>query len=210
MKNKKKIFGASILVILITFVLFALFFNLKTQGQELTSYPTGAGEKTELTTGAWVLTDVVTKTYNSQNLTKWNPASTEIIGEYSWKDMLDIVHTVNSGFKWEEPPKVMKPGNFLDIQAKYINNEYSTPCRVVTGMKMYIDKVGSNFMASNPDAVEIIKVFKDNKQNTSEDKKGFFTAPKTLFDETNQCELTIDCFLGQDHFVTKYTYTYQP
>ena len=208
MKNKKKIFGASILVILITFVLVALFFNLQTQGQEL-SYPTSAGEQTELTTGAWMLTDISTRVYNSKNITTWNSASTEITGECSWKDILDIVHTVNIGFKWEEPPKMMPPGKFLSIQADYVNNEYSTPCKVVTRIKMFIDRIGTNHLASNPDAIEIMKVTKDNKQNKSEVKKGFFTAPKTLFDETNQCELTVDCFVGQDHFVTKYLYTYQ-
>ena len=212
MNNKKKILGGSLLVILVTVVVVALVFTLQTFGQEVSndSYPTGAGNKTELTSGSWVMTDVKTQAYYGKSITKWNTASTEVTGTCSWKDMLDIVHTVNSSFKWEEPPKIMPIGAFLNIEAKYINNEYSTPCKVVTGIKMFMDKVGTNYMAPNPDAIDIMKVTKDNKVNTTEVKKGFFTAPKTLFDDTNQCELIIDCFVGQDHFVTTYTYTYQP
>jgi hypothetical protein len=105
---------------------------------------------------------------------------------------------------------MMQPGSYLNIEAKYTNNEYSTPSRILTGIKMFFDRTGANFMAETQDAIEIMKVLKDNKQNTSEVKKGFFLAPKTLFDDTNRCELIIDCYVGQDHYVTTYTYTYQP
>lgn len=172
--------------------------------------PSVAGTKTELITGSWVMTDVKTQVYNRNNITKWETASGEIDANCSWKDILDIVHTVSSGFKWEEPPKTMQPGSFLNIEANYINKEYSTTGKVFTGMKMFIDKVGANQLAMEPEAIEVVKVAKDNKQYNSEVKRGFFTAPKTLFDDTNDCQLIVDCYVGQDHFVTTYTYTYQP
>jgi hypothetical protein len=104
----------------------------------------------------------------------------------------------------------MQPGAFMNIEAKYINNEYSTPCKINTGIKMFIDRQGANYLIMNTDAIEIVKLAKDNKVNNTEVKKGFFTAPKTLFDDTNQCDLIIDCYVGQDHYVSTYTYTYQP
>jgi hypothetical protein len=215
MKNKRNILGGSLLVILVTFILVALIFALQTQAQEISlgddnNSPTGASIKTELTTGSWVMTDVKTHQYNRGYITKWESTSNEITGLCSWKDILDIVHTVSSGFKWDPPPQTMRPGTFLNIDAKYINNEYSTTAKMLTGIKMSIDKVGSSYMANSPDAIEVMKVSKDNKQYSSEDKKGFFNAPKTLFDDTNQCQLIIDCYIGQDHYVTTYTYTYQP
>ena len=211
MKNKRNILGGSLIVILVTFILVALIFALQTQAQEITTNnPTGAGSKTELTTGSWILTDMQTHVYNRGNITKWENASNQIEGLCSWKDILDIVHTVSSGFKWDTPPETMRPGNFLNIAAKYTNNEYSTTAKINTGIKMYIDRVGSSYLVNTPDAIEVMKVSKDNKQYTSEDKKGFFSAPKTLFDESNQCQLIVDCYIGQDHYITSYTYTYQP
>ena len=171
----------------------------------------GAGlTGTELAGGSWVLTNVDQKSYNRTSTTKWSNNSNEVDGLCSWKDILDIVHTVNAGFKWQEPPQKMQPGTYMNLEAIYTNNEYSTTGKVFTGIKMFFDKVGANYMAMNTNGLEVLRVIKDDKQNASEVKKGFFYAPKTLFDETNQCQLIIDCYVGQDHYVTTYTYTYQP
>lgn len=189
-------------------------FVLTTKAQEVivnNSNSEGAGiYKTELTTGSWTLTSVEQKSYNGTNLTKWNGNVNEVGGVQSWKDILDIVHTVNSGFKWQEPPKSMQPGSYLNLEAIYTNLDYSTPSNVKTGIKMFIDRVGTNYQATNPDAIDILKVNKDNQHYQNEVKKGFFNAPKTLLDETNQCQLIVDCYIGKDHYVTTYTYTYQP
>jgi hypothetical protein len=211
MKNRKKLLGNSLIAILITFALLALVMTLNTFGQDLSSNsPSVTGSKTELTTGSWVMSGVKTQVYNRNNITKWETASGEIDANCSWKDILDIVHTVSTGFKWEEPPKTMQPGSFLNIEANYINKEYSTTGKVYTGIRMFIDKVGANYLVMDPEAIEVMKLAKDNKQYNSEVKKGFFSAPKTLFDDTNDCQLIVDCYVGQDHFVTTYTYTYQP
>ena len=209
MAKKKKILGGSLLVILVTFVVVLLVFTLQSFAQEMT-YPTSGGIKTELTSGQWVLSGVESYSHNSLNITKWNTAVNELQGECSWMDEYTIIHTISSGFKWEEPPRTMPIGAFMNIEAKYINNEYSTPCRILTGIKMYLDRSATNYISATQDAVEIMKVLKDNKFNNSEVKKGFFTAPKTLFDETYNCDLVIDCYVGDDHYVTKYRYTYQP
>lgn len=202
---------------IILFVVSAMMaFVLTVRGQELTitnsnTSTEGAGTyKTELTGGSWVLSNVEQKAYNGTNLTKWTGNTNEVGGMHSWKDMLDIIHTVNSGFKWQDPPKTMQPGSYLNLEAVYTNLDYSTPSNVKTGIKMFIDKAGVSYMVSNPDAIDILKVNKDNKQNANEVKKGFFDAPKTLFDETNQCQLVVDCYIGKDHYVTTYTYEYQP
>jgi hypothetical protein len=211
MKDRKKLN----LSIIITFVILVLTtLTLSSNGQNVTTN-TGDNQSAgkygaELTGGNWVLTSTDFKSYNGTNLTKWSGEKNEIGGLYSWKDILDIIHTVYSGFKWEAPPQAMKPGSYLNLEAIYTNLDYSTTSNVKTGIKIYIDRVGANYLSANPEAVEILKVNKDGKQNLTEVKKGFFDAPKTLFDETNQCELVVDCFVGKDHFVTKYIYTYQP
>lgn len=205
--DSRKTLRLSILLFIVS-ALMALVININGQGLNNDNQSAGT-YATELTGGSWVLTDVEQKSHNGINLTKWKGAQNEIDGAYSWKDILDIVHTVNSGFKWEEPPKNMRPGDYLNIEAIYNNLDYSTTSNVKTGIKIFIDRVGTNYMVPNSDAIEILKVNKDNRQNLTEVKKGFFNAPETLFDDTKQCQLIIDCYVGKDHYVTTYTYTYQ-
>jgi hypothetical protein len=170
----------------------------------------GAGLTTELVGGSWVLTDVKQEVFNKQSITNWTPSKLGVGGVCSWKDIIEIVHTVDAGFKWQEPPQYMTPGTYMNLEAVYTNNEYSTTGKVNLGIKMYFDAVGTNYMAAGPTAMEVLKVSKDNKQYASEVKKGFFYSPKTLFDEkSNQCQLVIDCYIGKDHYVTTYVYTYQ-
>lgn len=192
-------------------------FAFEAKGQDVTvssnndDNTEGAGiYKAELTSGSWVLTGMEQKSFNGTTLTKWNGKDNNIDGVHSWQDILDIIHTVNSGFKWQAPPQTMQPGAYLNLEAVYTNLDYSTPSNVKTGIKMFIDREGVNYGASNTDAIEILKVNKDNKSYANEVKKGFFLAPKTLFDETNKCQLIVDCFIGKDHYVTTYTYEYQP
>ena len=170
------------------------------------------GNITELTGGNWVLTNVKQEAYNKQSITQWTPSGTlEVNAVCSWKDILDIIHTVDAGFKWQEPPKKMQPGSYMNLEAVYSNNEYSTTGKINLGIKMFFDAVGTNYLAANPTSIEVLKVSKDNKQYNSEVKKGFFYAPKNLFDESsNECQLIIDCYIGKDHYVTTYTYSYQP
>lgn len=201
----------SILILLASAI---MAFALEVRAQDVTTNNTsteGAGTyKAELSGGSWVLTNVQQKAYNGTNMTKWNAKNNEIDGELAWKDMLDIIHTVNSGFKWQDPPQSMQPGTYMNLEAIYTNIDYATSSNVKTGIKMFIDRAGTDYKVSNEDAIEILKVNKDNKQYANEVKKGFFSAPKTLFDETNQCQLIVDCFVGKDHYVTTYTYEYQP
>ena len=200
------------ILILLASAIMAFAYEVRAQELTITNTSTeGAGTyKAELSGGSWVLTNVQQKAYNGTNLTKWSAKSNEIDGELSWKDMLDIIHTVNSGFKWQDPPQTMQPGSYLNLEAVYTNIDYATSSNVKTGIKMFIDRAGADYKISNEDAIEILKVNKDNKQYANEVKKGFFSAPKTLFDETNQCQLIIDCFVDKDHYVTTYTYEYQP
>jgi hypothetical protein len=191
--------------------LFAASIQVKTQ--EVTNDPNMQGAGTfqeELSGGNWVLTQVDAKSYNGVNVTKWNSTASELIGECSWKDVLTIVHTVISSFKWQDPPKMMQPNSYLNLEVIYTNVDYSTTANVNTGVKIFFEKVGASYLAMGPGSVEVLKLNKDNKQYTNEVKKGFFYAPKTFFDNTNQCQLIVDCYVGKDHYVTTYTYTYQP
>lgn len=170
----------------------------------------GAGfSKEELVGGNWVLTNVESKSYNGINITKWNANESEIKGLCSWKDKIDIIHSVESGFKWQAPPKYMQPGSYLNLEAVYTNIDYSTTAPINTGIKMFIERAGADYKIIDDNAIEILKLNKDNKQYANEVKKGFFYAPKTLFDATKMCQMIVDCYVGKDHYVTIYTYTYQ-
>ncbi|MBN8584957.1 MAG: hypothetical protein J0M37_07655 [Ignavibacteria bacterium] len=163
----------------------------------------------ELEGGNWVLTGVEAKSFNGINITKWKANDQQVLGTSSWKDMLDIIHTVESGFKWQDPPKNMQPGAYLNLEAVYTNVDYSTTANINTGIKMFFGRVGSDYKTPEANSVEILKLNKDNKQYANEVKKGFFYAPNMLFDATNMCQLIVDCYVGKDHYVTTYTYMYQ-
>lgn len=163
----------------------------------------------ELEGGNWVLTGVETKSYNLMNITKWNTNETGIKAICSWKDKIEIIHTVESGFKWQDPPKNMQPGAYLNLEAVYTNIDYSTTANINTGIKMFFGRAGSDFKNPESNAIEVLKLNKDNKQYANEVKKGFYYAPNMLFDATNMCQFIVDCYVGKDHYVTTYTYTYQ-
>ncbi len=170
----------------------------------------GAGiSKEELVGGTWVLSGVESKSYNGINITKWQNNNNELKGNCSWKDVLEIIHTVESGFKWQDPPKSMQPGSYLNLEAVYTNLDYSTTASINTGIKMFYASTKSDVKTMGADAVEVLKLNKDNKQYANEVKKGFYYAPNFLFDETNKCQLVVDCYVGKDHYVTTYTYVYQ-
>ncbi len=95
------------------------------------------------------------------------------------------------------------------MEAVYTNVDYRPTANINTGVKMFFPSTNSDVRQMSPDAVEILKLNKDNKQYANEVKKGFFYAPQTLFDETNKCQLVVDCYVGKDHYVTTYTYVYQ-
>ena len=163
----------------------------------------------ELTTGHWVLTDTKVDVFNKGNITKWSPGASNLNALTVWVDQLNIQHTVSSNFKLQEPPAVMPVGSDLSIQANYLNDEYSTTYSLLVGVKVYIDKAGTNPVALNLDAVEVLSMVKNISQHKDEVKTGFFTAPKRFLDDTKQFQMTIDCYSGNDHHVTTYTYTYE-
>ena len=193
--------------------LLLIAFSNPVRTQDVYNDPGSSGTSTVLTElqgGNWVLTGVESKVYNGVNVTKWNTVGAELTGLCSWKDVLTIEHTVISSFKWQDPPKTMQPGSYLNLEANYTNVDYSTTANINTGVKMFFERVGASYLAMGPNAVEILKLNKDNKQYANEVKKGFYYAPNTLFDETKDCQLIVDCYVGKDHYVTTYTYTYQP
>lgn len=175
-----------------------------------TDYGTAGAPTEELAGGNWVLSSTESKIINSVGITKWEPTTGELTGITSWKDVLTIVHTVASGFKWQDPPKSMQPGTYLNLEAVYTNIDYSTTAKLNTGIKMFIERAGGNYLVMESNAIEVLKMNKDNKQYANEVKKGFFYAPKFFFDATNQCQLIVDCYIGKDHYITTYTYSYQP
>jgi hypothetical protein len=195
-------------ILLVTFIAAGGLLSQEITSGDPTSEGAGAPAE-ELIGGTWVLAGAETKIVNKQNITKWETLNNDLVAVYSWKDVIEIIHTVSAGYKWQAPPKTMQPGAYMNLEAVYTNIEYSTTAKVPSGIRMFIQRDGADLIATEPNAIEILKVNKDNKQYSNEVKKGFFYAPKFLFDDSRNCQLVVDCFVGKDHYVTKYTYTYQ-
>ncbi len=176
--------------------------------EETTTEGAGAPAE-ELIGGTWVLSGMESKVVNKQNITKWETENSDLVAVYSWKDVIEIIHTVSAGYRWQAPPKTMQPGAYMNLEAIYTNIEYSTTAKIASGIKIFFDKDGGDPLTLGTSAIEVLKVNKDNKQYSNEVKKGFFYAPKFLFDDSRNCQLVIDCYVGKDHYITKYIYTYQ-
>ena len=163
----------------------------------------------ELTSGTWVLETYDAVKLNSVNITNWNLKENVLKALCTWKDKIDIVHTIEAGFKWQDPPKQMKPGDYLNLEAIYTNIDYSTTANINLGVKMFFERVGGDLKNPEENAIDVMKLNKDRKSYANEVKKGFFYAPRNFFDGTNQCQLVVDCYIGKDHYITTYIYSYQ-
>lgn len=182
-----------------------------TENQEpvTNSFENARFSQEELTTGTWVLEKSETININGTNITKWNVNESDLKAVCTWKDKIDIIHTIESGFRWQNPPKSMKPGEYLNLEAIYTNLDYSTTANILIGVKMFFERVGGDLKNPESNSIEVMKLNKDRKSYSNEVKKGFFYAPSFYFDATNQCQLVVDCYIGKDHYITTYTYTYQ-
>ncbi len=194
------------LIILLAFVLPAAAQNSISTDKKIVAG--GEHEKTELASGNWVLTDRRMDVFNEANVTQWSGSEQNLNAVCQWKDVLSIIHTISGSFKWQEPPRSMAPGSYNKIAASYINDEYSTDNRVLLGVKVKIDNITSDYSAAGPGSIDILRLTKDNRNYSNETKTGYFTAPKTLVGESNEMVMMVDCYIGQDHYVSTYTYTW--
>lgn len=198
-------------LIAVLFIISLIAFVLPVNGQTQNINNTTAGAQTsymELSSGSWVLIDRKTEVYNRANVTKWSGSDQNLLALCQWKDIMNIEHTISNGFKWADPPRSMAPGKDFKIALDYINDEYSTDNRVLTGIDVKLDYIGADYLTVSKNGYEAGKLVKDNKNYNNETKTVFFSAPKTFLGETNQMQLMVDCFIGQDHYVTTYTYSY--
>jgi hypothetical protein len=143
---------------------------------------------------------------NPTTITTWKISDQSVTGTSSWKDFLNIIHTVSSSFKWEKPPEKMTPGMELNLKGSYTDNEYSTNGLVKTGIKIFIENVGSSISNPGYDAINILKMTKDYKQHISEVKNAKYSAPKYFRGKSKNIQLVVDCYIGSDHYVTTYIY----
>lgn len=155
--------------------------------------------------GYWELTRSNYGT-NPTNITTWKSSEQSVTGTSSWKDFLEIIHTVSSSFKWDEPPEKMIPGKDIDLKGSYKNIEYSTTGTIKTGIKIFIQNVGSPISNPGYDAINILKMTKDYKQHVSEVKNAKYNAPKYFRGKSKNIQLVVDCYIGSDHYVTTYIY----
>jgi hypothetical protein len=169
-------------------------------GEEEMSY-------TQEAVGYWELNGT-NNAFNPSKITNWTGSEQKLTGESVWKDVLEIQHTVSSSFKWEKPPERMIPGMELNLTSEYIDNEYSTTGKIATGIKIYIDKIGIPINKPSLDAIEVVKLNKDYRQHISESKRSKFAAPKFYIGKSKDIQVIVDCYVGTDHYVSTYTYTW--
>jgi len=157
--------------------------------------------------GYWEL-NTTNNANNPTKITKWSETGTKLTGTSEWKDILDIIHTVSSSFNWDNPPERMVPGMELNLKGAYVNNEYSTTGKIQTGIKIFVDKVGEPIEKPSYDAIQIVRLSKDNKQHISEERNGKFSAPKYFRGKSKDIQVIVDCYIGTDHYVTTYEYNW--
>jgi hypothetical protein len=194
----------------LTIICLALILSVKISGaQNITgaSQQEIASLESEPMNGYWELSNSTSQAVDMARITKWTTGD-NLVALSVWKDILNIEHTVSSSFKWDTPPSKLMPGIEIQMAGKYENVEYSTPNRVLTGIKIMVDKAGTNFMNSTSNAIQVVNLNKDNKQHSSELQNGKFLAPKHFIGEGNEIVITVDCFIGKDHYVSTYTYTF--
>ena len=169
---------------------------------------TSSDTKTDLMNGLWVLTETNTSKFNNANVTKWGGFEQNLSANCVWTDILNIQHSISCSFKWLDVPKTMAPGKDTKFGIEYIYDDYASTNKVVYGIKAKLDNVSADYLAAGPNALDIARLTKDNKNTNSETKTLYFTAPKTFLGESNQMQLIVDCYMGQDHYVSTYTYTW--
>lgn len=197
---------AAAIITLIIAVVFPI--NAQNIGGDKDVKITSSDTKTDLMSGIWVLTETNTSKFNNANVTKWGGFEQNISANCVWVDILNIEHSISCSFKWLDPPKTMNPGKDTKFGIEYIYNDYASTNKVVYGIKAKLDNFSADYMAAGPNALEVARLTKDNKNYNSETKTLYFTAPKQFLGETNQMQLIVDCYMGQDHYVTYYTYTW--
>lgn len=195
-------------------VVSILFFFSVSVGAQTENNPAPSGSPgveemtyTQEAIGYWELSST-NNAFNPSKITNWTGSELSLTGQSVWKDILDIQHTVSSSFKWERPPERMVPGMEISLTGEYIDNEYSTTGKIVTGIKIYIDKIGTPINKPSRDAIEVVKLNKDYKQHISEAKKNKFSAPKFYIGKSKDIQVIVDCYVGTDHYVSTYTYTW--
>jgi hypothetical protein len=191
-----------------------LFFFTVTVSAQTDNNPAPSGSPgeeqmtyTQEAIGYWELNGT-NNAFNPSKVTNWTGGEQNLTGVSVWNDILNIQHTVSSSFKWEKPPERMVPGMEVNLTGEYIDNEYSTTGKTVTGIKIYIDKIGTPINKPSLDAIEIVKLNKDNKQHVSEARKNKFSAPKFYIGKSKDIQVIVDCYVGTDHYVSTYTYTW--
>ena len=204
--NTTKILLAALAVTII--LAFVLPLNAQVVGGDKDVTVTSGDSKTELANGVWVLTGTNTSKFNNANITKWGGYEQNISANCSWIDILNIEHSISCSFKWLDVPKTMSPGAATKFAVEYVYDDYASTNKIVHGIKAKFDDAGADYLAAGPNVLDIVKLTKDNKNYSSETKTLYFIAPKTFLGETNQIQLMVDCFMGQDHYVTYYTYTW--
>jgi hypothetical protein len=201
--------------ILLTIIAVLSLFNLSliANGQEKNS--AGARSEfsyvdpgTEPVSGYWEYSGSKTSIFSADKFTEWVKDNNVLEATCKWLDVLKIEHTVSSSFKWEDPPTKLLPGSDIKMSGNYINNEYSTTNKVITGFRVLVNKSSDASTYISSTNIEVIKVLKDNKQHVSEAKTGYFVAPKFFQGDNREMQVIVDCYVGKDHYLMTYTYVW--
>ena len=190
-------------------MIFLLCFSFKLQAQDYSSSTKNlqsSGSTSDPVKGYWELSGNYSENFSDNRITTWVSDNGMIVGTSRWDDLLNIEHTVSSSFKWDTPPQRLYSGIDIKFAGSYVNNEYSTTERMLTGMKVYsfVGKEGE----SGKSNTDLIKLVKDNKLHESENKISFFIPPNYYRGDAREMKIIVDCFIGRDHYVTTFDYLF--
>jgi hypothetical protein len=167
-----------------------------------------AGLPNEPMSGYWMLVNSKTEVANLVKHTEWTVESGLLTANTNWEDAHKIEETISASFKWDNPPDKMLPGSEVQIKGTFVNNEYSSISRVPYGLLVSLGSTNIKYYNAKSEASEVLQISKNYKQHNSEVKDGWFTAPKHYAGESTWIQLMIDCYVGQDHYVTTYIFSW--
>jgi hypothetical protein len=178
-----------------------------TDNPEMTASGNNTGVSNESSNGYWSLTATNTEITGGTKEKKWSGNSGDISIAMKWVDGLTIQHSISCRFKWIEPPREIRPGNEVRMSGTYMNTDYSTTNKVLTGLNIVLDKIYTGQSKLGNEPYEIVKISRDNKNYENETKTGFVEAPKTG-SKDSELKLSISCYAGSTKYTTSYTYSW--
>ena len=163
--------------------------------------PSSSGDDNTEHKDYWQLTESKVLVSNYDNYTVWTGSPGEIKGEMTRIDNYKIEHTITTKFTWGLPPAMLTPGKESSIYAAFENTDYSSTSPAFSGLIIKLDDYNENISSAS----EFVKLGRSKKNSTPEFTNGTFFVPFHN-EKNNRLLISVNCFIGNDHYITAYIY----